>query len=336
MTATQNAIDFIHIGLGKCASTTLQNYWSGSKNYNFYSALNIGQTAAKLCQVEGVQVPSLDLNVRRIPGVANVLSCEGLSWGYLNRLEKQGFLQEKQAFVARIMAKARCASRILLMIRDPVAWIKSAHAQSINEGGFRDLSTFVDEQRQFIEGVLNLEFLLTYWRSLGFDVTVLPLEMLSAEPERFWQSYESRLGVVRPSSIGGQVLNRSQENKSDKSKLCHHAKLNELFWVMETSLRGSEEYKRTFQKEHVNLLGSLENARKWGVRRFVNFGEVHRVEEKIYGLGEENISAFLNFSLDHDLFEFINNKFIQFVEKNTDIDEFYLDGYSNSLEDVLS
>lgn len=332
---TKDPFDFVHIGLGKCASTSLQSHWAQSRNYEYLSANEIAKVAGDLVETpsfnEGM-LPALNIGRNQNSGKFRVLSSEGMSWGFLNEVHKQSLIPKKQKVVAQILSKVKFSRKLFIIVRDPISWIKSAHAQSINQGRFENLSTFIEYQRKFIEGVLNLDYLLSTWKQYSFDIVILPLEMLTFTAADFWSQYEEKLNVQRPSSVTEKTLNKVLANRSDKSKLYHHAKLNELIWTIEKSLRSSEDYARNFSKEQEGLINAVEKTRQWGVRRFINFGNIEDIEGNLSGVNQETAAAFLNFSIDDDLRRLIKTNFIGTLESGNYLENKYIEKYKKNLD----
>ena len=131
--------DVIHIGLGKCMSTYLQNTWARDPAIRNIEGRQVAQAVNQAMvnhAQSGAELPEFDLSFKSADVPNRVLTAEGFTFSFLNDAEMGKFIPLKHRFVARTLAGF--APRVLMVVRDPVAWIASAHAQSINQGGFRD------------------------------------------------------------------------------------------------------------------------------------------------------------------------------------------------------
>ena len=80
--------DFIHIGMGKCMSTTLQTQWARSSNYRFESGDPIARACGDYVEKHAndlEQLPDINVNVPESAGDIAVISAEGFSFSYVNK-----------------------------------------------------------------------------------------------------------------------------------------------------------------------------------------------------------------------------------------------------------
>ena len=299
------ALDFIHIGLGKCASTTLQNLWLMSKNYAFSNALELSKTVDKLL-LESAVPPRINFEISREGNEHTVLSSEGLTWGFLNAPEQQHLIAKKQKMIADILIQSACSKHVLILVRNPLEWIKSAHAQSINEGNFCSLTEFIAQQKTFIRSVLNMDFLLSCWQQSDMEISILPVELLNDSDEYFWAFYEDKLGVPRPDAYQRKMKN----NATDRETLYQHACLNRLLWTMQKELSESPQYSEHFSQEKSTVCGSLDYVRKWATRRYTNYCDFGQLEKMVPSDPDESASNFLHFILDEELSSFLQKNFL--------------------------
>ncbi len=310
MTQHNYALDFIHIGLGKCASTTLQNLWLTSKNYALSNALELSKTVDKLL-LESSAPPRINFEISRKGNEHTVLSSEGLTWGFLNAPEQQYLIANKQKMIADILIQSACSRHIFILVRNPLEWIRSAHAQSINEGNFLSLSKFVAQQKTFIRAVLNMDFLLSCWQQGDMEISVLPVELLNDSAEDFWACYEDQLAVSRPDAYQRKI----KSNVTDRGRLYPHACLNRLLWTMQKELSDSPEYSEHFSQEKATVCGSLDYVRKWATRRYTNYCDFGQLEKMVPSDSDESVSDFLHFNLDEEWSSFIQNNFLYPLKK---------------------
>ena len=156
---------FIHIGLGKCASTSLQTLWGNSENCNFVSLTPLSTHITKLItdnkndldlavdaiQSLNVEFPKLDNNK------VNVYTSEGVTFSFIKDFQNGYLTQLKQKAMA-VLLKGLC-SKALMLVRDPIEWIVSAHAQHVKEGGSASFNEYLDGAKETIYHNLNINFI---------------------------------------------------------------------------------------------------------------------------------------------------------------------------------
>ncbi len=150
-------LDFIHIGLPKCASTYLQNVWNLSNQYNLLDISSVVQTLRGFAcgdlsgdfPVIGGEIP---VDTDRI----NIASSEGLVYSYTNQPSKQCFIPLLQSYSAKVLGEANLSKNIIIIVRNPVDWLRSMHEQSIKEGGHESFKEFLENQKLLVLNTLNL------------------------------------------------------------------------------------------------------------------------------------------------------------------------------------
>jgi hypothetical protein len=190
-------VKFIHIGLPKCASTFFQNIWMADPNYNRLNADGLMQFCRESANLGSFRAPHMEPLSGNL-GQNPILSSEGFSWMNLNGTEEdQAKVTKLHSISAQTLASCGLSDKILIIIRNPVDWIRACHEQSIKEGGFDTSKMFLENKRQLILACLDLKHILEAYTAY-FDVTVLSLDDLKNDPEQFYQWYEKELQAPAP------------------------------------------------------------------------------------------------------------------------------------------
>lgn len=268
----EKAFDFIHVGMGKCMSTTLQKIWADADNYQLVAATPL-KTAVeeKIRKYQGRPqelenaLSRLKINSNQPSGATgrarvNVLSCEGLTMSFLVERDLGGHIRRKTSALASNLA--RHTNHVLMMIRNPLEWIISAHAQHVKEGGVLDLDEYVVEYEQVLSANTDLASIVSEWNEGGVPVTLLTVESYKRDPRQFWESYETRLGCSAPHS--NEKHSGLNVNKTRYDRLEINRRLNEIFAVVEASLTKS-------RGQDAEICQLLSKAKKWGTRIGVEF-----------------------------------------------------------------
>ena len=143
----------------------------------------------------------------------------------------------KHRYVARTIAGF--APRVLLVVRDPVSWIASAHAQSINQGGFRNRQQFVSQCRASVLNNLNLNTITQAFTEQGFEVVMLPMELLAEEPDAFWALLEHTCGLSTPADL--RPLSLTDQNRTNHKQLPLAAAINRVHARLADGVRRGNE-----------------------------------------------------------------------------------------------
>ena len=270
--------DVIHIGLGKCMSTQAVNQ----------AMVNHAQSGAEL--------PEFDLSFKSADVPNRVLTAEGFTFSFLNDAEMGKFIPLKHRFVARTLAGF--APRVLMVVRDPVAWIGSAHAQSINQGGFRDRQAFVKECRASVLNNLNIDGIMQAYADEGFEMVVLPMELLAEEPDHFWALLEQTCGLATPS------LSRTDENRTHHDKLALAATLNRV------QARLADGVRRGGEADAEAVLQTLGHAQAWGARRGLSGADEETLADLHSLVNCADAEDFLAYEVDEDFVGALRRDFI--------------------------
>lgn len=256
----------VHIGMSKCMSTTLQNLWFMDDHYAFGS-LDEQNTRVEDLIIENngnqqeverlLGLPNMDISVKA--GMPNVFSSEGILSAFNGRPDMARFNSVKQDLFAEIFSAH--ASRLLIMVRDPLEWLRSIYAQYIREGGVDGFATYVGKNAPFLKETLNLQKIIKIWAGHGYRVVVLPLE-LSTDREGFWALYERYLEVPRPTNSRDGLPDVLQ-NRTSYDRLSVHQAINRLVGLLIDGARSNPIIKR-------EMLDSMEWFRLFGTRMGVD------------------------------------------------------------------
>jgi len=251
---------FVHTGMAKCMSTTLQNFWGSDHGYAVSRLEDPNQQIEDviiehngdrqaLRRLIGSSSITFDVKNDRV----NVFSSEGVSNAFNGRPGYARFQSVKQELFASILS--RQSETLFFMVRDPVRWVRSIYAQHLREGGTLDLADYLDEHRGFLLETLNLEKTVATWARHGFKILVLPLE-LSSRMEEFWGLYEKYLGIPRPERQVDTALSQTAENRTPYQRLPVQKALN---GVMRLLIDGSHNEPLTPDQMHstMNLMRVL-------------------------------------------------------------------------------
>lgn len=310
--------DFIHVGFGKCMSTTLQSLWGASSNYGLHSPdavlSNINRAFvdhAPDVETTIARLSTLNFEVQdRTRGDINVLSSEGLSFSFLANPDLGDYVLLRQAFLANVMG--HLSSRVLVLIRDPIDWVRSAHAQLVRQGDYLDIATFVRTHRSVILNNLNLGATLKYWTDADCEVVVLPMEQYQSAPADFWATYEQRLGVAAPDSHAVELDDLSA-NVTRYDTLDIHRTLNAMLSLTQQVLgRGDFVDKAECTK-------ALDYARQWATRRALTITNDEENEAFRQLLNTQALPAQPLSNLDDDFVNYLQAHFINAIPDESHI-----------------
>ena len=271
-------LDFIHIGLGKCMSTRLQHLWNADLRYNAMSARDIAAAVDQIIQRNpentgqiASELDKINLNFPEFDdGLINMMTSEDLTFSYLHKPELGKAIAAKDKATAKLLAQL--TDKVLMLVRNPVDWIRSCHAQQVKEGGSVSLHEYLRSHREIILNNLNLERRIREWSSHGAEVILLPVELASQDEDRFWLAYEERLEASRPSGWQ-EVVDVVNANVTEYASLESHRQINRLLQLLEGSLERTDLHQKA---ELTNLLGT---ARKLCVRRAISYADEALISE---------------------------------------------------------
>ncbi len=320
--------DVVHIGLGKCMSTYLQTLWArdpSTRDVSGRQLVNgVNQAIAAHAQ-RGEQLPAFNLNFEAADAPNRVLTSEGFTFSFLNEAELGRFIPIKHVYVARTLAGL--APKALLMVRDPVSWIASAHAQSINQGGHRDRQAFVSECRATVLNNLNLSNIIQAYTQHGFDVVVLPMELLAEDPDAFWALLEQTCGLATPADLSPP--SRLGQNRTRHDMLALAAAINRL------QQRLADGVRRGAASDAQVLLQALSQVQSWGSRRGLAGADEATLSDVRSLMKCADADDFLDYSVDAAFVEDLQQKFIAPLRAFETVRPM-IERYEHSLEGLLT
>ena len=320
MPATSQAISFVHAGMAKCMSTSLQTMWGASSNYNYCSATSLKTSVEKNIETEYARhgmVPEI-LDPGRVnfnnstPDLPSVLSCEGLTYSWSHNPEMAGCIDLKQQLLSKMLSGS--SNKLLLIVRNPIDWIYSAFAQQVREGGLLDLVDYQKTFGLFFEQNLNLKQILDTWKQAGFDPIIIPMECYRADPSLFWEIYEAKLNIQRPEKFNVD-LDDSRRNSTRYEVLQDHLNLNRIFDLLAQATQSDKNDIR----DKKQVLEALNYARKWGVRRGLTFADDLHLSElrNIINPGKSQVRK-ENISINDSFKEHLIENFVGPLMKTVD------------------
>lgn len=325
--------NFVHVGLGKCASTFLQGVWSKSPDTSFLNLLPLAKQL-KLGLQRGTKITTDNIKMPSARSLENtvIASSEGLSWGFLNRPRLQNHVKEIPDYSSRMLSQLRLSDTVLIMVRDPLDWIRSAHEQSLKEAGWASASVFLTEQRKFVRDVLNVAHLHDCFAKRFRRVVILSADELRANPDRFWNRYEEHLDVQRPDgAIIASVNAKRASNTSLGDRVVHLAKLNRTLQTIADAYAGLRSVPAHVEKEREVFLPEFQKSISWIARRTIEHADgdvIRRVSEMNAGIDEE---TFFGFQVDDKMTRHLRANFIAPLREHAAIDSILLDQYETRL-----
>jgi len=305
-------------------STTLQNMWQRSSNTHFESGVPLVRAANELVRKHRdrlTEMPQFNLQGNTPVGDVRVLSAEGFSYSFLNAPEDACLIGPKQAHLVRSLAEL--SPTVFILVRDPLAWVRSCHAQSIHQGGFESAKAFVSNQRDVILENLNLKRFLHLWSERGVRPVVLPMELFIEDPKRFWLAYESLLGVPAPSDCSEpEGIGR---NRSHRATLPLAAAINRLQHALQILVRNGDAPDKT------TVVDGLELVKRWGARRALEQATPEDVEALSRQIEVCEQHAFLEFSLDRTFIESLDANYLSPLQ-GLDSTSHHVASYQQSLQ----
>jgi len=307
-------IGFVHIGMTKTASTYMQNAWSASPEY----AIQWGNNRKFLYQMreqvaQNKKTSSVHFKIQPEQPFKDkkiVVSSEGFSTAYLNDLENQNKIPDFITHISQQLSPlSKHTSNLLIVIRDPISWIKSIYIQSIKEGGDFSAQHFVDNQKAFIKNSLNIRHIVKSYSYFFKNILILPYEVMIQDERLFWGVISDVFECPLPSNYS-----QKKQNKSPSLYRVHlMASLNKM----------QKNLARTLISHQMDIPGTQQisdqylESGKWLNRRIAEFStddeiETIRLESGIPTPPQD----WMDFILDSEIKEYIKENFIQFLFEN--------------------
>lgn len=334
MQKTSNSVSFVHIGLAKCMSTTLQTLWGASQNYSYCSATQLKTSVEQNIEAEFHKtggVPNI-VDAGRVnfenktPEMASVLSCEGLTYSWPSQAQMHSCIELKQRLLSQMLSGT--TDKLLIIVRDPIDWIFSAFAQQVREGSSLNLTEYQTQFRGFFEESLNLRKTIKVWHEAGFQPVILPMELYKNDTETFWKIYERELAVLRPDSFD-VTLDNTRQNTTRYEVLDEHLQLNRILDI----LLKSTQSKHNDMRDRQTVIDALKYAKKWGNRRGLTYIDLPQLDElRTLLASSKQINRKESVHIDDRLFTHLQENFIEPLNQYSDtrLDSF-ITSYSRSL-----
>lgn len=333
---TRPAADFIHVGLPKCGSTYLQYLWGSDATYTRKNPSGL----VKLCRDLALSGSSqhIDLGpIDPIEGETRVISSEGFTWGWLNQPEQQAAIGPLQETAARVMGDATLADKVLIVVRDPVDWLRACHEQTLKEGGCESYADFLRSQRRLCESVLDLRHLLAVFEERFAEVVVLSADEMKETPLDFWAKYSESLSVAAPDllSQSDDGLQHNANRRLGKRALLL-ARLNSLGQTLSGAFQSLDGYYATAKTKEIEQLKPTATVLwKWYHRRLVEFASDEALAPLAEQLDLDDDGSFQRVFVDPDLLHWIETRYLQPLERLATIPPALLARYRSSLAAAL-
>jgi hypothetical protein len=338
---------FLHIGLPKCGSTFLQRVWAHHPDLTSVNLTEPLQAIRAEVAIGGLggrgpahPVPPPPPNANPAGGnpasvkpAALCASNEGFLHAYLNRPDAFDKITPYFRTVAKWVHDNALTEDVVIVVRDPVAWLRSMHEQAVKEGGSEAASTFMTSHDAFLRQHLDLAGILEIWGGFGIRCHVLPLENLREDEEGFFGRLESLVGApIPPAPIREAVGKRARSlNASMGERLIGLADLNRRARAVLDTIQASEAYKAD-QPNEAALVPQMRVMQNFANRRFTEYADDATYWELIdKDQGERE--RFLGFSVTPDLAAHIRTRFLEPLAGIEGFTGARLDRYTANLSD---
>ncbi|MFC0703515.1 hypothetical protein [Marinobacter persicus] len=306
-------MSFIHVGMIKTASTYLQSVWLKDEQYAlaFSGAGKVVQYIRQSTlrgDFDANYPMNIELDKQPIADNNVIISSEGFSAAYLTAIEERP-VRTMMGNAAEILGTLnKETDNVLICVRSPVAWMKSVHAQFINEGQYGNWDRFFAYKEQFLKDALDLEYMLSCYEKFFNNVVVMPFEYLKQDEPGFWEALSSHFDVPRP-KVQVEVQNESLKG----ARLRLLSSLNRVSYVLRSGL--SESCVSDGQEIDF-LIKNDANYSKWVHRRFCQYASEESLLEACNLLGVQSEDASFNsVSITREMADWVEDKFIKSIEK---------------------
>ena len=319
-------IGFIHIGMMKTATTYMQNIWLRDEAYclscqgtlPFVLELRENVRNGLLYNSTNKQI-QLDLPYKS--GQKIVVSNEGFSTAYINQVAIQDKIPDFIVYTSKCLSDlAKMTQNILLVVRDPIAWLRSVFVQSIKQGGSGNFKDFITQQNFFVKHSLDLEHIVGSYEKYFSNVLILPYEFFKKDEAGFWQAVSDNFSVPTVSVNLNSQVNTSLSD--ERTFLL--SELNGMTRILIETLDKASTYTNSNEKKQ--LISRFANDSKWVFRRFMEHAdeqELETLKTKLNGLGFQD--GYFNLEIPEELLTHIEKKFIRALRGR--IDDCVLDSY---------
>ncbi|SEI86805.1 hypothetical protein SAMN05421831_11419 [Allopseudospirillum japonicum] len=194
--------NFIHIGLMKTGTTYMQNVWFQSKDHCLCWRGMEDFIYFIRDKTIGLDRDPNEVQIRfdnaSVDGQSVVVSHESLSTAYLNEPENSYFIRPYIDETAYLLSLLKISETILIVVRDPLSWIRSIYSQSIKQGGYTDAQDFVNQQSMFIQSSLDIKYLCDAYSRHFAKIIILPFELMKDDLHGFWKILSKHTGCEIP------------------------------------------------------------------------------------------------------------------------------------------
>lgn len=324
-------VKFVHLGLGKCASTYLQNLWKFDDQYAMSIPVPLARALCERAEMSISDPVKIDFPAVDARQTA-VVSSEDLDFGWINGIEGDKATRNLRKLVSASLSASHLTDQILVMVRNPVDWLRSLHEQAIKEGGYLPYKAYIAAQKALALEILDLAFLLECHRGAGRKVVVLSADELRHSRATFWDKYSVSLGVPKPSAKVIDFVDNAEHggNKSLKDRVPYLAKLNLHSARLGKCFTGLTELAAVHPNEHKNLSAMANQNLIWINRRIAEFASLSELKEVAGDVEDE--AEFQNVFVDAEMAGRIEKNFLACLEGEETIDPALVGQYRESLK----
>lgn len=327
-------VGFVHIGMMKTASSYMQTSWLRNPAYSLSWQGNIKLLGSLRDAVkEGRNNRNMDLDIQTdnpyLDSQKLVISNEGFSTAYMNEIKHQSKIPQFIDYTSRHLGHfAQLSSNLLIVVRDPISWMKSIHIQSIKEGWHGSAQNFVENQMQFLMHSLDMAHILNSYKRYFSNVLVLPYELLKREEDLFWNKISDTFNVPCVTKKVNNPMNASFSLK----RVFLLSKLNQLSGCLLNELVHSKGYSNDQEKNII--VSNYPEYGKWAHRRFVEHAEEKALNNiyKLFNLSEPE-KNFFEFQISDELTDKIKTNYLFPLREY--LDRKYINSYEESLKNHL-
>ena len=288
---------FVHVGLGKCASTYLQNAWAQDARYVAIDSTAYAVSGRKFAAQEK-KIPAISqrLSANEMPGQFAMSSCESFLYGY-DTDPKVATTMMRSLFdnSAQIISSIADTQKILVVVRDPVAWTQSAFTQAIKQGGSETYAEFLDNYGTWIQRSLDLRKINELFGRRFDTVALMSADDLRHRPDFFWSCYESLFDCPRPNEPKANPLQQNESLSAEKIKrLMVFNRFRKMFRQFFDAPGMYPKSSPVMRNEYEGLLKKfpeLDSNFTWIARRFFEFADEELLSDADHLLGTADVFA---------------------------------------------
>ncbi len=333
-------LDFIHIGLGKCASTYLQGVFHNEPNYCYVDLNKVVnaavENASKGADTSGFPNVNIDIGFSREDKDEEFLVASSEDFTFVCEPEHYHSVKNLYRLSAHFLGRGGLSSKILLMIRDPIEWLRASHEQSIKSGGHYPYKKFFYENKNYLKDSLNIREVIGFYSEF-FNVITFSADELKQNPDTFWSSFSNRLGVGKPSQEALDHVSKFRlgANASLNERTLKLATLNRFSAIKKECLQGMNDYFAAIPEEAKASLLYFEHER-WSNRRIVEFVSDEQLSELLGLLTDMDRNDFAKVFIDEEMRDHLLEHFIEPLGGIDTISPELKDTYVNSIESAVA